>query len=96
MDTPIGVPHFLATQYLRTKGIQTSVPEWDRQFRLVCVHHAEAEVAKYLNEPDSDIEPDVSEQQAIKEVQETVDTFDVGSRPRVSSMPTITRASRIA
>jgi hypothetical protein len=77
MDTPIGVPHFLATQYLRTKGIQTSVPEWDRQFRLVCVHHAEAEVAKYLNEPDSDIEPDVSQQQAIKEVQETVDTFDV-------------------
>src|SRR5262245_65782346 len=36
-DSCIGVPHFLATQCLRTKV--TSVPEWDRQFRLVGVHH---------------------------------------------------------
>src|SRR5262249_27833698 len=33
----------LPRQYLRTKRYQTSVPEWDRQFRLVRVHHEHRE-----------------------------------------------------
>jgi hypothetical protein len=34
-----GVPHFLATTMSPHEKYQTSVPEWDRQFRLVRVHH---------------------------------------------------------
>src|SRR5690242_9204124 len=39
--------------------------------------YPESEVSKYLNQPESDTEPDVSEQEAINEVRETVDTSDV-------------------
>ena len=34
-----GVPHFLATTISPHEKYQTSVPEWDRQFRVVRVHH---------------------------------------------------------
>jgi T5orf172 domain len=39
--------------------------------------YPEAEVTKYLNQPDSETEPDISEQEALNEVRETVDTSDV-------------------
>jgi len=43
-DTDIlGVPHFLATQYFRPKGIKPQFPEWVRQFHLVRVHHEHRE-----------------------------------------------------
>src|SRR5713226_7287369 len=43
-----GVPHFLATQISPHERYQTSVPEWDRQFRLVRVHHEHREELGWL------------------------------------------------